>query len=195
MSRLCELVKCEIKNQVMVIPSDRKIVKVNVSSIIPSGSKPFLWYIALRESVEVKFQFCVAFKTVQLKSFSTNVQAKGSFPQSSDSSFSGSIKPFDGLDHKYTLAEHLQHIEARVTFSFGLQPTTLHENMFWHARRMASMQCSLTGTTPFVFKILTNKTGILQSKILGSALPLKRRPNNFKLKLLLFLKRRMKFNN
>ena len=33
------------------------------------------------------------------------------------------IKPFDGLDHNYTPEEYLQHIEARVTFSLGLQPT------------------------------------------------------------------------
>ena len=45
-------------------------------------------------------------------------------------------KPFDGLDHKYTPEEYLQHIEARVTFSLGLQPTTSHEYKFWHARRM-----------------------------------------------------------
>ena len=38
--------------------------------------------------------------------------------------FSASIsepnKPFDGLDHNYTPEENLQHIEARVTFSIGL---------------------------------------------------------------------------
>ena len=36
-------------------------------------------------------------------------------------SISEPIKPFDGLDHKYTREEYLQHIEARVTFSLGLQ--------------------------------------------------------------------------
>ena len=56
------------------------------------------------------------------------------------------IKPFDGLDHNYTRDEYLQHIEARVTFSLGLQPTSEHEYKFWHARRMAFIQCSLTGT-------------------------------------------------
>ena len=56
------------------------------------------------------------------------------------------IKPFDGLDHNYTPEEYLQHIEARVTFSLGLQPTSENEYKFWHARRMASIQCSLTGT-------------------------------------------------
>ena len=55
-------------------------------------------------------------------------------------------KPFDGLDHNYTPEEYLQHIEARVTFSLGLQPTSEHEYKFWHARRMAFIQCSLTGT-------------------------------------------------
>ena len=38
-------------------------------------------------------------------------------------SVSERIKPFDGLDHDYTPEEYLQHIEARVTFSLGLQPT------------------------------------------------------------------------
>ena len=33
------------------------------------------------------------------------------------------IKPFDGLDHNYTPEKFFQHIEARVTFSLGLQPT------------------------------------------------------------------------
>ena len=61
-------------------------------------------------------------------------------------SISELIKPFDGLDHNFTPEEYLQHIEARVTFSLGLQPTSEHENNFWHARRMAFIQCSLTGT-------------------------------------------------
>ena len=61
-------------------------------------------------------------------------------------SISEPIKPFDGLDHNYTPEEYLQHIEARVTFSLGLQPTLEHEYKFWHARRMAFIQCSLTGT-------------------------------------------------
>ena len=61
-------------------------------------------------------------------------------------SLSEPIKPFDGLDHSYTPEEYLQHSEARVTFSLGLQPTSEHEYMFWHAGRMAFIQCSLTGT-------------------------------------------------
>ena len=64
----------------------------------------------------------------------------------SSTSISDPIKPFDGLDHNYTPEEYLQHIEARVTFSLGLQPTSEHEYKFWHARRMAFIQCSLTGT-------------------------------------------------
>ena len=64
----------------------------------------------------------------------------------SSTSISEPIKPFDGLDHNYTPEEYLQHIEARVTFSLGLQPTLEHEYIFWHARRMAFIQCSLTGT-------------------------------------------------
>ena len=42
--------------------------------------------------------------------------------------------------------KNLQHVEARVTFSLGLQPTSEHEYKLWHARRMAFKQCSLTGT-------------------------------------------------
>ena len=64
----------------------------------------------------------------------------------SSTSISEPNKPFDGLDHNYTPEEYLQHIEARVTFSLGLQPTSEHEYKFWHARRMAFIQCSLTGT-------------------------------------------------
>ena len=64
----------------------------------------------------------------------------------SSTSISEPIKPFDGLDHNYTPEEYLQHIEARVTYSLGLQPTLEHEYKFWHARRMAFIQCSLTGT-------------------------------------------------
>ena len=64
----------------------------------------------------------------------------------SSTSISKPIKSFDGLDHNYTPEEYLQHIEARVTFSLELQPTTAHEYKFWHARRMAFIQCSLTGT-------------------------------------------------
>ena len=64
----------------------------------------------------------------------------------SSTSLSEPIKTFDGLDHNYTPEEYLRHIEARVTFSLGLQPTSEHEYKFWHARRMAFIQCSLTGT-------------------------------------------------
>ena len=44
----------------------------------------------------------------------------------SSTSISEPIKPFDGLDHNYTPEENLQQIEARVTFSLGLQPTSEH---------------------------------------------------------------------
>ena len=65
----------------------------------------------------------------------------------SSTSISEPIKSFDGLDHKYTPDEFLQHIEPRVTFFFsGLPPTTSHEFKLWHAQRMAFIQCSLTGT-------------------------------------------------
>ena len=49
-----------------------------------------------------------------------------------------------------TVFIHLKNtynIEARVTFSLGLQPTTDHEYKFWHARRLAFIQCSLAGTS------------------------------------------------
>ena len=64
----------------------------------------------------------------------------------SSTSISEPIKPFDGLDHNYTPEEYLQHIKARVTFSLGLQPSSAREYKFWHARRMAFIQCSLTRT-------------------------------------------------
>ena len=64
----------------------------------------------------------------------------------SSTSISEPIKPFDGLDHNYTPEENLQHIEARVTFSLGLRPISEHEYKSWHARRIAFIQCSLTGT-------------------------------------------------
>ena len=60
--------------------------------------------------------------------------------------FKNQLKPFDGLDIKFTPGENLQQIEARVTFSLGLRPTTSHEYKFWHARRMPFTECSLTGT-------------------------------------------------
>ena len=56
------------------------------------------------------------------------------------------IKPSDGLDHIYTPEEYLQHIESRVTFSLGLQPTSENEYKIWHSHRMAFIQYSLTGT-------------------------------------------------
>ena len=63
----------------------------------------------------------------------------------SSTSISEPIKPFDGLDHNNTPEESSQHIEARVTFSVGLQPTSDLDHKVWHARRMAFLQCSLTG--------------------------------------------------
>ena len=56
------------------------------------------------------------------------------------------IKPFDGLDQNFTPEEYLQHTEARVTFSIGLQPTSDNEYKVLHVRRMAFIECSLTGT-------------------------------------------------
>ena len=65
----------------------------------------------------------------------------------SSTSISEHNKPFDGLDHNYTPEEYLQHIEARVTFYLGLQPTSENEYKIWHSRRMAFIQCSLTGSS------------------------------------------------
>ena len=61
-------------------------------------------------------------------------------------SISENINSSDGLDHKLRPEEYLQQIKARVIFSLGLQPTSEHEYKFWHARRMAFILCSLTGT-------------------------------------------------
>ena len=55
-------------------------------------------------------------------SHSTNIK--------SSTSISEPIKPFDGLDHNYTPEEYLQHIEACVTYSLGLQPTSEHDYKF-----------------------------------------------------------------
>ena len=79
---------------------------------------------------------------------STTHQSTVSHPTyiNSSTSISQSMKPFDGLDHNYTPEEYLQHIEARVTFSLGSQPTSAHEYKLWHARRMAFIQGSVTGT-------------------------------------------------
>ena len=85
------------------------------------------------------------YNTVPPSTISLNTISHPTYKNSS-TSISEPIKPFDGLDHNYTPEEYLQHIEARVTFSLGLQPTSEHEHKFWHARRMAFIQCSLTGT-------------------------------------------------
>ena len=73
--------------------------------------------------------------------------------RNSSTSISEPIKLFDGLDHNYTPEEYLQHIEARVTFSLGLQPTLDYEYKFWHVRRMTFIQCSLTGTLSWYIRL------------------------------------------
>ena len=75
----------------------------------------------------------------------------------SSSSISEPNKPFDGVDHDYTPEEYLQHIDARVTFSLGLQPTSEHEYKFLLARRMAFILCPLTGRA-FSWYIRLNDT-------------------------------------
>ena len=103
----------------------------------------------------------------------------------SSTSISEPIKPFDGLDHNYTPEEYLQHIEARVTFSLGLQPSSEHEYKFWHARRMAFIQCSLTGTALSWYIRLTtpiNMIGTLLYKLSKNNFPHKRALIMLKLK-------------
>ena len=57
------------------------------------------------------------------------------------------MKPFDGLDHFYTPEEHLQQVEARLTFAIGEKPQNNPvKNRSWHYRRMANIQCSLIET-------------------------------------------------
>ena len=57
------------------------------------------------------------------------------------------MKPFDGLDHSYTPEECLQQVEARLTFAISEEPQNNPiKYKSWHNRRMAYIQCSLTGT-------------------------------------------------
>ena len=84
------------------------------------------------------------YNTVPPSTISQNTISQPTYINSS-TSISEPINLFDGFDHNYTPEENL-HNEARVTFSLGLQSTSEHENKFWHARRLAFVQCSLTGT-------------------------------------------------
>ena len=77
---------------------------------------------------------------------------------------------------KTDFGENLQNIEAVVTFSLGLQPTTPHEYEFWHARRMACIQIMdplLVGTFASMERI--KKTGLLFYKFSKDNLFLKER--------------------
>ena len=57
------------------------------------------------------------------------------------------MKPFDCLDHSYTIEEYLQQVEARLTFAIGEEPQNNPVKYRpWHNRRMAYIQCSLIGT-------------------------------------------------
>ena len=72
-------------------------------------------------------------------------------PQDTFTNMSASIpepmKPFDGLDRFYTPEEYLQQVEARLTFAIGEEPQNNPKKYkSWHNRRMAYIQCSLTGT-------------------------------------------------
>ena len=113
----------------------------------------------------------------------------------SSTSISEPLKPFDGLDHNYTPEEYLQHIEARVAFSLGLQPTSEHKYIFWHARRMAFIQCSLTGTALRWYIRLNNTfntIGTLLYKLSKNTFLHKRTLTMLKLKPLTYPKRIMK---
>ena len=85
------------------------------------------------------------YNTVPTSTISQNTISQSTYINSS-TSISKPNKPFDGLDHKYTPEDYLQHIEARATFSLGLQPNSENEYKFWHPRRMAFILYSLTGT-------------------------------------------------
>ena len=61
------------------------------------------------------------YNTASASTISHNTMSHPTYINSS-TSISKPIKPFDGIDHYYTPEEYLQHIEARVTFSLGLQP-------------------------------------------------------------------------
>ena len=85
------------------------------------------------------------YKTVPPSTISQSTISQPTYINSS-TSISDPIKPFDGLDHNYTPEEYLQHTEAHVKFSLGLQATSENKYKFWHACRMAFIQCCLTGT-------------------------------------------------
>ena len=55
------------------------------------------------------------------------------------------VKPFDGLDHQYTPEEYLQQIDAHIIFTMGEQPIDPVAYNQWHKRKMAYIQCSLSG--------------------------------------------------
>ena len=85
------------------------------------------------------------YHTVQPSTISQSTISQPTYINSS-TSISEPIKRFDCLHYNYTQEEYIQHIEARATFSLELQSTSEHEDNFWHARRMAFIQRSLTGT-------------------------------------------------
>ena len=62
------------------------------------------------------------YNTVPPSTISHNTMSHPTYINSS-TSISEPIKPSDRLEHNYTPEAYLQHIEARVTFSLGLQPT------------------------------------------------------------------------
>ena len=70
------------------------------------------------------------YNTVQPSTITQNTLPQPTYISSS-TSISEPIKPFDGLDHNYTPEEYLQHIEARVTFFLGSQPTSAHQ--LWYS--------------------------------------------------------------
>ena len=124
----------------------------NNSVAVPSCSSirtnPFVTPITQIPTNTIKLQTNTSYSNYHTTQQSTQPLPTVSNPTyiNSSASISETIKPFDCLDQKYTPEEYLQRIEARVTFSIGLQPTTPYEYNFWQAKRMAFIQCSLTGT-------------------------------------------------
>ena len=134
------------------------------------------------------------YNTVQASTISQNTIPQPTYINSS-TSVSEPNKPFGGLDHNYLPEESLQHIEPRVTFSLGLQPTSEHEYKFWHARRMTFIQCSLTGTALSWYIRLNdtyNQIGTLLYQPSRNNYLLKRTLILHTLKLLIYLKKTTK---
>ena len=121
---------------------------ISVSTSSSIRTNPFFMPVSQIPTNTNNIQTNTSYSSYHITHANTQPLPTVSNPTYSDStaSISEPIKPLDGLDNKYTPEEYLQHIEARVTFPLGLQPTTPCEYYVWHARRKAFIQCSLSGT-------------------------------------------------